>query len=257
MHKPTTARPSRIVAALGLCSVIWTGCATVQPAKEPPPSTELELAYDSGPASERPLLPPSSFEWLIRFDPGLPAYQPHRLRLLVAQPGPVRIALYAADANGRPGQALRTLDRIYSPEQTSNGQDGKWLLEPLYDLPRQAGPLFVGLSVPSPGPSAARLWATPVDPAAPARVFARDAEPTTALQSTRLPSVPMLRLALIPAEPPPKPAVAPSPATSSTTAPNAATPPPAASPSNAAPAAEPTAPGPSPAPASASAAPAQ
>ena len=210
--RPTPRRSRLVLAVLGLCSVVWTGCATVQPVKEPPPSTEIELAYDAGPTSERPLLPPNRFEWLIKFDPGLPAYQPHRLRLLVAQPGAVRIAIYAADASGRPGQALRTLDRMYAPEQTSNGQDGKWLLEPLYDLPRQTGPLFVGLSVPTPGPNAARLWATAVDPAAPARVFARDAEPTTALQSTRLPSVPMLRLALITAEPPPKPAAPPTPA---------------------------------------------
>lgn len=198
------------VAALALWAGL--GCAGMQPAKEPPPTAELELAYDSGPASERPLLPPAGFEWLIKFEPNLPAYQPHRLRLLVAQPGALRLALYAADSAGRPGEALRTLDRTYTPEQTSNGQDGKWLLEPLFDLPRQTGALFVGISVPNPGPSAARLWTTALDASAPAHAFARDAEPGTALQSSRLPSMPMLRLSFVPATPP---APAGGPATSS------------------------------------------
>ena len=201
-------RPLRrgLVATLTACGLLLIGCASAQPVKEPPPSTELELAYDSGPASERPLLPPAGSEWLVKFDPGLPAYQPHRLRLLVAQPGPVRIAVYSADTSGRPGEALRTLDRVYTPEQTSNGQDGKWLLEPLFDLPKQTAPLFIGLSVPSPGPGAARLWATAADASGPAHVFARDPEPATALQSTRLPITPMLRLALIPVAAPPPPA---------------------------------------------------
>lgn len=210
---PSLRRLARGAEALLMLGGLFVGgCAGVQPAKEPPPTTELELAYDSGPATERPLLPPAHFEWLIKFEPGLPAYQPHRLRLLVAQPGALRIALYTADGAGRPGEPLRTLDRTYTPEQTSNGQDGKWILEPLYDLPRQAGPLFVGVSVPNPGPSAARLWATPSDASAPAHVFTRDAEPATALQSTRLPNTPMLRLALVPAPapPPPAPSVAPS-----------------------------------------------
>ncbi len=202
------ARTPISVAAFALWAGL--GCASLQPAKEPPPTTELELAYDVGPASARPLLPPAGFEWLIKFEPNLPAYQPHRLRLLLAQPGTLRIALYTADAAGRPGETLRTLERIYSPEQTSNGQDGKWLLEPLFDLPRQTGALFVGLSVPSPGPSAARLWATPVEPGAPAHAFARDAEPGTALQSSRLPAMPMLRLALVPAAAPPVAATPPT-----------------------------------------------
>ncbi len=141
-------RPSFVV---GLALSAGLGCAGLQPVKEPPPTTELELAYDSGPASERPLLPQASFEWLIKFEPNLPAYQPHRLRLLVAQPGAMRLTLYAADAAGRPGETLRTLERTYTPEQTSNGQDGKWLLEPLFDLSRQTGAMFVGISVPNPG----------------------------------------------------------------------------------------------------------
>ena len=85
----------------------------MQPAKEPPPTTELELAYDSGPASERPLLPPAGFEWLIKFEPNLPAYQPHRLRLLVAQPGALRLALYAADSAGRPGEACARRSHLH------------------------------------------------------------------------------------------------------------------------------------------------
>lgn len=236
-------RLHRARSGLLLLASIATACATTQPAKEPPPTTELELAYDSGPASERPLLPPAQFEWLIKFDPGLAAYQPQRLRLLVAQPGALRLALYSADEHGRPGATLRTLDRVYAPEQTSNGHDGKWLLEPLFDLPKQTAPLFVGLSVPSPGPSAARLWATPSDGTGPAHVFARDVEPGTALQSTRLPLTPMLRLALVPVAAPPPALDAPPAAKVDAPSPSLA---PAASPSALPPSAAPaTAPTPS------------
>lgn len=225
------AKTPNIVAALAVCAGL--GCAGLQPAKEPPPTTELELAYDSGPASERPLLPQASFEWLVKFEPNLPAYQPHRLRFLLAQPGAMRLTLYTADSAGRPGETLRTLDRTYTPEQTSNGQDGKWLLEPLFDLPRQTGAIFVGISVPNPGPSAARLWATAVESGAPSHAFARDAEPGTALQSTRLPTMPMLRLSLVPTAPPAAPAAPPStaspaPATVTTPAPSPTAPAPAA-----------------------------
>lgn len=211
------ARATRPSFVVGLALSAGLGCAGLQPAKEPPPTTELELAYDSGPASERPLLPQASFEWLIKFEPNLPAYQPHRLRLLLAQPGAMRLTLYAADAAGRPGETLRTLERTYTPEQTSNGKDGKWLLEPLFDLSRQTGAMFVGISVPNPGPSAARLWATTVEPGSPPHAFARDAEPGTPLQSTRLATMPMLRLSLVPAAAPP--AAPASPATTPATPP--------------------------------------
>lgn len=217
------ARTPNIVAALAVFAGL--GCAGLQPAKEPPPTTELELAYDSGPASERPLLPQASFEWLVKFEPNLPAYQPHRLRFLLAQPGALRLTLYVADSAGRPGETLRTLDRTYSPEQTSNGQDGKWLLEPLFDLPRQTAAIFVGISVPNPGPAAARLWATPTESGAPAHAFARDAEPGTALQSTRLSTMPMLRLSFVPTAAPATPPASPSPAASA--APTVSTPAPA------------------------------
>ncbi len=66
-------RPSFVV---GLALSAGLGCAGMQPVKEPPPTTELELAYDSGPASERPLLPQASFEWLIKFEPNLPGDPP-------------------------------------------------------------------------------------------------------------------------------------------------------------------------------------
>ncbi len=192
--------------ALGgvLCALELVGCAGAPKPKDSPPGPELELAYDQGLPSERPLLPPPAFEWLIKFEPNLPAYRPVRLRLLVAQPGPLRLALYAADANERPGPLLHTIERTYAKELTSNGQDGKWLLETLTALPVQTGPLFVGISTPTPGNDAGRLWAT-AEPAAESapHLFQRDAEPSTALQSSRLLFAPLVRLAITPTAPPP------------------------------------------------------
>jgi hypothetical protein len=199
-------------------------CAGAQKPADTPPGPELEIVYDDGHPSERPLLPPSPFEWLIKFEPNLPAYKPLRLRLLLAQPGPLRLTLYAADPAGRPGAPLRTIERSFAPELTSAGQDGKWLLEPLADLPIQTGPVFVGISVPTPGNDAARLWSTVPASASP-HVFQRDPEQGTAMQSSRLALTPMLHLVLSPAAAPPPSAPNPAP---KSTAPAAAAPPPEA-----------------------------
>lgn len=249
--KANRRRSALLGSAFALPIVLeLVGCGALQKPKDAPLQTELELAYDEGPPVERPLLPPASFEWLIKFEPNLPAYRPLRLRLLVAQPGALHIVLYQADAEGRPSTPLRTLDRDYAPELTSNGRDGKWLLESLSDVPLQTGPLFVGISVPAPGNDAARLWAaekpsgsgTP----APAHVFQRDAEPATALQSSQLPLVPLVRLALVPSASPPAavlPATtaAPKPAPAATPAP-ASAPPASSGPAPAAPGAPPNQP---------------
>ena len=66
--------------------------------------TELELAYDDGQPTERPILAVADFEWLIKFEPNLPAYSPRRLRLLVAQPGELQLVFYRHDVTtGRTG----------------------------------------------------------------------------------------------------------------------------------------------------------
>lgn len=190
--------------------------------------TELELSYDDGQAAERPILAAPDFEWLIKFEPNLPAYTPRRLRLLVAQPGELRLILYRHDeATGRPGARIGAIERSYDATFSSGGRDGKWLSEPITGVPVQTGPLWVGISVPRTDSSAARLWASKNESA---QVFQRDAEPATALQSGRLPVTPMVRLLIVPETPPPAPA-APAPA------PAAPAPAPAASPAAPAPAA--------------------
>ena len=76
--------------------------------------TELELAYDDGQPTERPILAAADFEWLIKFEPNLPAYSPRRLRLLLAQPGELRLVVYRHDeATGRPGARLGAVERSY------------------------------------------------------------------------------------------------------------------------------------------------
>lgn len=193
--------------------------------------TELELSYDDGQPAERPILAASDFEWLIKFEPNLPAYAPRRLRLLLAQPGELRLAVYRHDeATGRPGARLFAIERSYDAPFTSGGRDGKWLSEPITGVPVQSGPLWVGISVPRPDSGAARLWASKNESA---QVFQRDAEPTTALQSGRLPVTPMLRLLVVPESPPPAAAAtapaapapaAPAPAASTPATPGAAPP---------------------------------
>lgn len=192
---------------LGLV-MLDVGCSASQRAGDRSQlQSELELAYDDGQPAERPLLPSSDGEWLVRFEPTLPAYKPQRLRLLVAQPGKLRLVLYRHDESGRPGAKLTQLERTYEVNHTSSGLDGKWVLEPVLDAPIVTGPLWLGISAPTSDPSAARLWTSRRESN---QVFQRDAEPATAVQSTKLAFTPMVRL-LISAEtlPTPKPSAAP------------------------------------------------
>lgn len=186
-----------LILAFGLS--LGTGCTGAQREKDAGLGPELELIYDDGQAADRPLLPESGAEWLVKFDPGLAAYRPLRLRLLVADPGELHLSLYAADENGRPGSTLKTIDKQVEPEATSSGQDGKWLLVSLSEVPTQLGPLFLGISAKKPGEAAARLW---VSGKSSTQVFQRDSEPATALQSTQRSFTPLVRLAVSPARPP-------------------------------------------------------
>ncbi len=184
------------------------GCASSQRiADRSQLQSELELAFDDGQPAERPLLPGGDGEWLIRFDPTLPAYKPQRLRLLVAQPGKIRFAIYRSDESGRPGAKLTSLERTYEVNHTSSGMDGKWVLEPIGDLPVLSGTLWIGISVPTTDPTAARLWVSRKESG---QVFQRDSEPGTALQSTKLPMTPMVRLLLSAEQPVPQPAAKPA-----------------------------------------------
>ena len=215
----------RALVTLSKTMLLWMamtsfGCASSQRAADRSQlQSELELAFDDGQPAERPLLPSADGEWLIRFLPTLPAYKPQRIRLLVAQPGKFRLTLYRHDDSGRPGAKLTQLERTYEVNHTSSGLDGKWVLEPVLDVPVVTGPLWLGISVPTSDPSAARLWTSRRESD---QVFQRDAEPGTALQSTKLPMSPMVRL-LVSAESLP-------PTTAPQNVPPKASPPPEASP---------------------------
>ena len=196
-----------LVSTLSTTMLLWVaatsfGCAASQRATDRSQlQSELELAFDDGQPSERPLLPGADGEWLIRFEPTLSAYKPQRIRLLVAQPGKLRLSLYRHDDSGRPGAKLTQLERTYEVNHTSSGLDGKWVLEPVLDVPVVTGPLWLGISVPASDPSAARLWTSRRESG---QVFQRDAEPGTALQSTKLPMTPMVRLLVSAESLPPK-----------------------------------------------------
>lgn len=185
---------SVLLGSLGLA-----GCAGTQKQKGAAAVTELELTYDDGKPAERPMLATPELEWLVKFDPSLPAYKPQRLRFLLAQPGTLRFALYRHDEAGRPGALLTTLEKTYDAGHSSSGRDGKWVSEPLPGMETLTGALWLGISVKAADSEAARLWASKNESA---QVYQRDSEPGTALQSGRLPVTPMLRLMVTPELPP-------------------------------------------------------
>lgn len=184
----------RSIAPSLLLPLLAAGCAHAPATRVSGP--EIELALDEGRVAERPLTPPQPFEMLMRFDPHLPAWRAARLRLQLAQPGHIVITLYAVDGNGRPGAAFHTLDRVYGPELTSEGDMHKWIVEELVDVPLQRGAVFVGLHCPV-RESDPRLWATSNDTG---QVFQRDSDPSLTLDQMKIPRTPRLRLIVIPAQ---------------------------------------------------------
>ena len=174
-------------ALLALCAL---GCSHAPPPRREGPLIELRL--DEGRAQERPLTPSRLFELLILFEPRMTSYQPVELRFLLAQPGHLVFHVYAVTGEGLPGPALKTIDRIYGPDLVSDSGDGKWVVEPLGDLPLQGGQLFIGLHGPD-RQSDPRLWATSNDTG---RVVQRDNDPRAPISRSR--RTPILRLVVAP-----------------------------------------------------------
>ena len=176
------------VAALAL----HASCTRPPPTEIPGPQIEVQL--DEGRSSERPLTPSPTFEVLMRIDPHLSVFHPIALRFLLAQPGHVVFRLYATDDVGHPGPMLLELDRLYGPEMTSSGSDGKWVVERIEGVPPQHAPVFVGISSPE-KQSDPRLWASSNDTGS---VFQREADPAVTLDQTRIPRTPKLRVTVVP-----------------------------------------------------------
>jgi hypothetical protein len=180
-------------APLGLAAcALALACAHRGALKIEGPS--VEVALDEGRPSERPLTPGQPFEILIRIDPKLPQYQLASMRFQLAQPGHLVFTLYAITGEGNVGAPLKTIDRTYGPEMISAGDDGKFVVEDLSDVPVQRGPIFLGIYNPE-KEGDARLWATSNDSGA---VFQREADPSVPLSQTRLKRTPVVRVRVRP-----------------------------------------------------------
>jgi hypothetical protein len=174
--------------------VMLTACAHA-PVESGVPHIEIQL--DDGKPVERPLMPSKTFELLVRFDPKLPAYRARRVRFLLAQAGRIFVSVYSGTADDHPGELIYSIDRDYAPQYTSNGTDGKWVIEVL-DLPVQTKPIWIGFWSLG-GSNDPRLWASNSESG---QAFQRDPDPDVPLYSLKLPRTPLVRLELEPTDPP-------------------------------------------------------
>lgn len=184
----------RSVSVGMMVPLLLGACATTGGSYTNGAGREIELAHDDGRPSERPILPGGSYELLLKSEPNVPSYRLLRLRFLVAQPGRLQLHVYDTSSEGRPGRLLYRVERDYGAPWTSNGNDGKWVVENLPELPPVKGPVWVGVGVPDQS-SEARVWAAQNDSG---HVFQRDAEPGTAIISAPVHYTPMVRLAIQP-----------------------------------------------------------
>ncbi len=185
----------RGLAAAAAALAVAVGCAHAPSVVVEGP--QIEVALDEGKPDQRPLTPGQPFELLMRFDPKMAQYRARRLRFQLAQPGKLVFTVYAVDENGRPGRALKTIERDYGPDFAGGADEGKWVVEDLSSVPAMSGALFVGVYSPEKSGDA-RLWACSNDSG---NVFARDTDPALPLSSSRVPRTPRLRVVVAPPSP--------------------------------------------------------
>lgn len=181
----------RSIGGLALASALAFGCAA--PSALGPVSTrELVLAYDDAHASSTVAFPKDSYESVVRFQLPDGEHKPLRLRFQAETAGRVEITIYDSTLLETPGTALRTIDRDLSPEDLSNGSDGRWVVEDLVDLKPLKGIVWVGVHKTGGTPT---IWASSV---VSGQAFVRDNDPTNPMGLLPTKRTPMIRLELAP-----------------------------------------------------------
>ena len=176
----------------GLAALLLAaGCATTAPA--PGGATrELVMAYDDSRPTGPVAFPADTYESVVRFQLPEGEHQPLRLRLQAESAGSLEINIYGSTLLETPGEALRTLRRELSKDDLSDGKDGRWVVEDLFDLKPLKGIVWVGVHKVGGSPS---IWASSV---VSGQAFVRNNDPTNPMGLLPTKRTPMIRLEVAP-----------------------------------------------------------
>jgi hypothetical protein len=180
------ARLAAVLAGLSVAS-----CASPPPPRpqEPP---GLVIAHDDARASGPLAFPSLTYESVVRFQLPDGEHRPLRVRFLAEAPGQLEITIYDSDIFESPGEPLHKLTRALTPEDLSNGRDGRWVVEDLLDMKPVKGVIWVGVRKVAGTPT---IWASS---AVSGQAFVRNNDPSHPMGLLPTKRTPMLRLEVAP-----------------------------------------------------------
>ncbi len=180
----------RVLAATTTLAAISValGCAGRAAAPGGGSGVELIMAHDA-PAPEGAItFPNSGYESVVRFDLPPGEHRLRRLRVLAAAPGTLTLTLYDNSPLDAPGQVVHSLTREVAATDTSDGKDGRWLVNDLSPVPARAGVVWVGLRKAGGDP---KVWASGF---ASEKAYMRNTDPANIMGLLPVKRSPMVRL---------------------------------------------------------------
>jgi hypothetical protein len=150
------------------------------------------MAYDDARASGTLAFPTDTYESVVRFQLPDGEHKPLRLRFQAESPGQLEINIYENSLLETPGSAIRTLTRELAKDDLSDGKDGRWVVEDLFDVKPLKGVVWVGIRKTNGMPT---IWASSV---VSGQAFVRNNDPTNPMGLLPTKRTPMVRLEVAP-----------------------------------------------------------
>jgi hypothetical protein len=172
--------------------VSMASACTAAPVTPPRVAREVIMAYDDAHASGTMAFPSQTYESVVRFQLPDGEHKPLRLRFQAEAPGQLEVTIYDSTVLETPGEPIRTVTCDLSPEDLSNGRDGRWVVQDLVDMRPVKGVIWVGVRKVAGTPT---IWASSV---VSGQAFIRNNDPTNPMGLLPTKRTPMLRLEIAP-----------------------------------------------------------
>jgi hypothetical protein len=180
-------------SALPLLALLLVGCGTsAATTMQSGGPRELVMAYDDARATGTLAFPTTTYESVVRFSLPDGEHRPIRLRFQAEAAGKLEITIYDSTLLETPGEAIRTLSRDLAKEDLSDGKDGRWVVEDLFDMKPIKGVVWVGVHKTGGEPT---IWASSV---VSGQAFVRNNDPGNLMGLLPTKRTPMLRLEVVP-----------------------------------------------------------
>ena len=172
-------------------AAVAAACATSTPAPAKQ-AREIVMAYDDARTTGTMAFPSDTYESVVRFQLPDGEHKPLRLRFQAEARGQLEITIYDSTILETPGDAIHKVSRDLAPDDLSNGKDGRWVVEDLFDVKPLKGVVWVGVHKLGGTPT---IWASSV---VSGQAFVRNNDPHNPMGLLPTKRTPMLRLEVAP-----------------------------------------------------------